>query len=171
MSSPAAVTPRPAIAARSAVRVRTRTTPHLEVRSGRPERIRRVVVGVDGSPNSVAALKRAIVQARSRAAELDVVQAIPDDADDAAANAARAALGQLIDRIVPDQAGIRVRPRVERGHPAAVLLVVSAGAELLIIGARKHSARGNMLGGDTVPRCLGYARCHVDVCADHHDEH
>jgi nucleotide-binding universal stress UspA family protein len=156
MSAPVAVTAQLAIPARLPVRL---------------ERVRRVVVGVDGSPNSLAALRRAVMQARLRSAELDVVQVIPHDADKAAVSAARAMLEELIDRFVPDKASVVMRLRVERGQPADVLLVVSAGAELLIVGARKNSARGNMLGGDTVPRCLDHARCHVDVCADHHDEH
>jgi nucleotide-binding universal stress UspA family protein len=122
---------------------------------------------VDGSPNSLAALGRAIAQARLRHAGLDVVRVIPEDAGEPAAAAARAGLRELIARLGPD---VPVRLRVERGDPAAVLLVVSAGAELLVIGARAHSAHGNMFGGGTVPRCLDYAQCHVDVCADHHGD-
>jgi nucleotide-binding universal stress UspA family protein len=133
-------------------------------------RAHRVVVGVDGSPNSLAALGRAITQARLRDAELDVVRVIPEDAGEPAAAAARAALREFIARIGPGGPDVPVRLRVERGKPAAVLLVVSAGAELLVIGARSHSAHGNMFGGDTVPRCLDYAQCHVDVCADHHGD-
>jgi nucleotide-binding universal stress UspA family protein len=105
--------------------------------SARRRHAHRVVVGVDGSPNSLAA---------------------------------RAALRELIARFGPDSPDVPVRLRVERGEPAAVLLVVSAGAELLVIGARAHSAHGNMFGGDTVPRCLDHAQCHVDVCADHHGD-
>lgn len=170
MSARAAVTSQPVIPALSSARVRMQIAPRPEVRSGRRERVRRVVVGVDGSPNSLAALKRAVVQARVRAAELDVVHVIADDADEAADSAARAMLGELVDRVAPDEAGVRLRLRVERGKPATVLLVVSAGAELLIIGAREHSAHGNLLGGDTVPRCLDYAGCDVDVCADQRDD-
>ena len=165
MSTAVAATSQPAIP------VRRPTAPHLALRSGHREHVRRIVVGVDGSPNSLAALSRAIVQARVRAAELDIVQVIPDDADEAAASAARAALRELVARCAPDGVDVPVRLRVERGQPSVVLLVVSAGAELLIIGAREHSAHGNMLGGQTVPRCLDYAQCDVDVCADHQDEH
>jgi nucleotide-binding universal stress UspA family protein len=142
----------------------------LDTGSVRRRHAHRVVVGVDGSPNSLAALGRAITQARLRDAELDVVRVIPEDADESAAAAARAGLRGLIARLGPDRPDVPVRLRVERGEPAAVLLVVSAGAELLVIGARAHSARGNMFGGDTVPRCLDYAQCHVDVCADHHGD-
>jgi nucleotide-binding universal stress UspA family protein len=138
--------------------------------TGSVRRRHRVVVGVDGSPNSLAALGRAIAQARLRDAELDVVRVIPEDAGEPTAAAAHAALRELIARLGPDGPDVPVRLRVERGDPAAVLLVVSAGAELLVIGARAHSAHGNMFGGHTVPRCLDYAQCHVDVCADHHGD-
>jgi nucleotide-binding universal stress UspA family protein len=169
MSAPVAATSQPAIPTR--LPARTQTAQHPALRSGRREHVRRVVVGVDGSSNSIAALRRAIVQARLLAAELDVVHALPDHADEAAASTARAMLRKLIADCLPDGVDIPFRLRVERGDPSTVLLVVSAGAELLIIGARKHSARGNMLGGDTVPRCLDYAPCRVDVCADHHENH
>jgi nucleotide-binding universal stress UspA family protein len=142
----------------------------LDTSSVRRRHAHRVVVGVDGSPNSLAALRRAIAQARLRNAELDVVRVLPEDADEPTAAAARTGLRELIARLGPDGPGVPVRLRVERGDPAAVLLVVSAGAELLVIGARAHSAHGNMFGGDTVPRCLDYAQCHVDVCADHHGD-
>jgi nucleotide-binding universal stress UspA family protein len=145
--------------------------PRLDAGPGQRKHVRRVVAGVDGSPNSLAALRRAIGQARLRDAELEVVRVIPENAGEAAATAARAALRELMAGFGPDGAGVPVRLRVERGQAATVLLVISAGAELLVIGAREHSAHGNLFGGDTVPRCLDYAPCHVDICADNHDDH
>lgn len=128
----------------------------------------RVVTGVDGSPNSAVALRRAVSQARQRHAELDIVQVAPADADAATLADDLAVLEQFAAREFPGGIGVPVRCRIERGDPAVVLLLVSAGAELLIIGAREHSEHGNMFGGYTVPRCLDYAQCQVDVCADHH---
>jgi nucleotide-binding universal stress UspA family protein len=130
---------------------------------------RRVVAGVDGSPNSVAALRRAVAQARLRHADLDIVCIIPNDADAQAAAAALAMLHDSVARISPDGLDVPTRLRVERGQPATALLVVSAGAELLVIGARARSEHGNMFGGRTVPRCLEYAPCQVDICANHHE--
>ena len=95
---------------------------------------RRVVVGVDGSPGSAAAFRCAASQARQRNASLDVVCVISGDADAAAARQARAMLGELTRRECPLGAGVPVRLRVERGDPQVVLLLVSAGAELLING-------------------------------------
>ena len=128
---------------------------------------RRVVAGVDGSPNSVAALRRAVAQAGLRHAELEVVCVI---AEDAGAHMAASALTMLRDTLAvvsPDGVGVPARLRVERGEPALALLAVCGDAELLVIGARANSRHGNMFGGRTVPRCLDYAHCQVDVCADH----
>ena len=95
---------------------------------------RRVVVGVDGSPNSAAAFQRAASQARQRNSMLDVVYVLPGDADAEAATMARVMLGEFTRRECPYGVGAPVRLRVERGDPAVVLLLISAGAELLIRG-------------------------------------
>jgi Universal stress protein family len=95
---------------------------------------RRVVVGVDGSPDSAVALVRAASQARQRNATLDVVYVLPDGADARAAILARVMLGEFTRRVCPYGVGTPVCFRVERGNPQAVLLMVSADAELLITG-------------------------------------
>jgi nucleotide-binding universal stress UspA family protein len=95
---------------------------------------RRVVVGVDGSPDSAAAFVRAASQARQRNATLDVVHVLPDDADGRAEIMAKVMLGEFTRRVCPYGVGAPVRLRVERGNPQTVLLMVSAGAELLITG-------------------------------------
>ncbi len=131
-----------------------------------PGRGARVVVGVDGSPSSLAALRRAAYQARNRGASLDIVFVIP-----AAANAAAEASGyEMLDLTVRNAAphGLDAPADriVARGEPAEALVRLSAAAELLVIGARMHSEYGNLLGGDVVPYCLGHASCPVDICAD-----
>lgn len=93
---------------------------------------RRVVVGVDGSPDSAAALVQAASQARQRNATLDVVHVLPEDADARAAVLARVMLGEFTRRVCPYGVGAPVRFRVERGNPHTMLLMVSADAELLI---------------------------------------
>ncbi len=95
-------------------------------------RIRRVVVGVDGSPDSAAAFVLAASQARQRNATLDVVYVLPTDADTRAATMARVMLGEFTRRVCPYGVGAPVRFRVERGDRRAVLMLVGTGAELLI---------------------------------------
>jgi hypothetical protein len=97
-----------------------------------PPDCRRVVVGVDGAPGSAAALQRAVSRARQRNAMLDVVYVLPDGADARASTMARVMLGEFCRQACPYGAGVPVRLRVERGDPEVVLLLVSAGAELLI---------------------------------------
>ena len=77
--------------------------------------------------------------------------------------------GKVLRAIAPVENPKKKRPArlvVEPGEPAAVLVRLSASAELLVIGARAHSEEGNLLGGVTVPRCLDRAWCPVDICAD-----
>jgi nucleotide-binding universal stress UspA family protein len=95
---------------------------------------RRVVVGVDGSCDSGAALRQAASQARQRNATLDVVYVISADADDSAAVAARVMLGEFTRRECPGGIGAPVCLRIERGDPAQALLRASDGAELLVVG-------------------------------------
>ena len=131
------------------------------------DRPQQVIVGVDGSPNSLAALRRAIVLAAERGTGLEMIYVIPPEIDlsavgrgyemlDAATKCA-AATGLY----VPD-----ARQLVACGDPAQVLVQRSTGAQVLVIGARFNSAEGNLLGGDVVPYCLSHAACPVDVCAD-----
>jgi nucleotide-binding universal stress UspA family protein len=103
---------------------------------------RRVVVAVDGSTGSAAAFQRAAEQARQRNALLDVVCLLPPSADAAAATMARVMLGQFTRRQCPYGVGTPMRLRVEQGDPQAVLLVVSAGAELLV---RRENAQSPVL--------------------------
>jgi nucleotide-binding universal stress UspA family protein len=128
---------------------------------------RRITVGVDGSPNSVAALRRAVAQAGQRHAELEIVHVMDPGADSRAVAAGVQQLANVIGQAFPDGLGIPVRYVVEPGVPWAVLVRQSGGAELMVIGAREHSEEGNPLGGATVPLCLDRALCVVDVCADH----
>ncbi len=102
---------------------------------------RRVVVGVDYSPNSASAFQRAAAQARQRNAMLDVVYVLPEDADARAAAMAKVMLGEFTRRQCPYGVGAPVRLRVEHGDPRVVLPLVGAGAELLIIGRPQLSQR------------------------------
>lgn len=127
---------------------------------------RRVIAGIDGSPNSVAALRRAVTQAALRHAELELVHVVAPGAGPLAVEAGMQQLRDVVGRAFPDGPGVPARFVVESGEPAAVLIRLSAGAELMVIGAREHSEEGNLLGGVTVPRCMDRALCLVDICAD-----
>jgi Universal stress protein family len=97
-----------------------------------PGHHRVVVVVVDGSPESGAALRQAASQARQRNAVLDIVCIVPDGTDGPASILARVKLGEFTRRECPYGMGVPVRLRVERGDPQKVLSEVAAEAELLI---------------------------------------
>ena len=97
-----------------------------------PGHHRVVVVVVDASPESGAALRQAASQARQRNALLDIVCIVPDGTDGPASILARVKLGEFTRRECPYGIGVPVRLRVERGDPQRVLSEVAAEAELLI---------------------------------------
>jgi hypothetical protein len=99
-----------------------------------PDHHRVVVVVVDGSPESGAALRQAASQARQRNALLDIVCIVPDGTIGPASILARVKLGEFTRRECPYGMGVPVRLRVERGDPQKVLPEVAAEAELLING-------------------------------------
>lgn len=130
-----------------------------------------VVVGVDGSPNSLAALRRAAEEADQRHARLDVIRVVSPD-EHASPRflwtiARWLRLRSLVAHAIPRAQHITTRLRIAYGRPRQVLPKAASRAELLVIGAREHSARGNPLGGETVPAVLASAPCEVLVCADH----
>lgn len=131
---------------------------------------RSVVVGVDGSPNSMAALRRAAREASERHARLDVVR-VMDSGEGPARRPFQTIkewlrLRRLVARVIPRSRHMTTRLRVLHGEPGVVLAEAAGRAELLVVGARSHSEHGNPLGGDTVPVVRERARCEVVICAD-----
>jgi nucleotide-binding universal stress UspA family protein len=146
---------------------------------GRP----RVVVGVDGSPGSRAALVQALIAAVQRGADLEVVStyrvdlydvggarfAVPDIAaarDDQEARA-RAMVAEVVDELAATYApGIRdieITFFVSSGPPAQALLDRSAGAALLVVGSRGRGAVRSALLGSVALHCAMQAACPVLV--------
>lgn len=128
-----------------------------------------VIVGVDGSPNSLAALHRAAGEAKRRHARLDVVLVAGDRGRGVLSPERVAAwlrLRRLIARELPRAQHITTRLRIAYGSPAGVLIRAADRAELLVVGAREHAAHASLLGGDTVPRVLSASPCEVVICAN-----
>jgi nucleotide-binding universal stress UspA family protein len=127
-----------------------------------------VVVGVNGSPNSIVALHRAADTACRLGTDLDIVLVVSPQASDPLVAAERDRLDRVVRREFPEGTGVPSRCEVTRGDPAVILLRASVGARLLVLGTREHSAARDLFGGTTVSRCLDNARCAVEVCADQH---
>lgn len=129
-----------------------------------PQRL--IVVGVDGSPNSLAALRRAVYHAHERDAAIELVYVIAADAGPEAELAGYAMLSMAVRCEAPDGPGVPFSTMVAFGDPAEVLVRLGARAHLLLIGARFHAGFGDLLGGDVVPYCLYRSSCPVEICAD-----
>jgi nucleotide-binding universal stress UspA family protein len=129
-----------------------------------------VVVGVDGSQESRLALRWAFEYAQMRGAPVDAVIAweVPptyggdcsfDDAD--LEKTARGTAEEAIRSVLGGSAPVSLR--VERGHPAPVLVAASAHAQLLVVGSRGHGAFAGMLLGSVSQHCVHQAHCPVVV--------
>ncbi len=138
-----------------------------------------IVVGVDGSQNSYAALQWAIEEAKLRAESVEAVAAwtpptmmfpMPDAAapmwvDDEVIDATKKMLDEAVERARAegDAAGVAVSARVVRGTPGQVLLDLSKGADLLVVGARGHGGFAELLLGSVSSQCVHHAACPVVV--------
>ena len=131
----------------------------------------RIVVGTDGSDNSVAALRWALEEARLRAAVVDVVYtweyppvidplgvSMLPSADDMNASAERL-LKEVIRKV--DFMGAVVTTRVVRGAPATALIAAAKGADLLVIGRRGHGGFMGLLLGSVAQQVTHHAPCPV----------
>ncbi|MFD5465660.1 universal stress protein [Kitasatospora sp. NPDC127059] len=133
----------------------------------------RIVVGVDGSPASRAALRWAVRQAELTGAAVDAVIAwqypvgygspsavVPDF--DFARNA-RQGLAETVAEATAGAPQVEVRQQVVQDHPAAALLDAAATADLLVLGNRGHGGFTEALLGSVSQHCVHHARCPVVV--------
>ena len=142
------------------------------------ERTERIVVGIDGSALSKAALRWALAEAARRAADVDVVHAwnpptiaftpyaataVPVvGAEDVEAAAARA-MAQTMAEVADAAAGIDVTTAIERGNPAEVLAEKAKGAVLVVVGSHGHGGFAGMLLGSTSNQLLHHSPAPVVV--------
>jgi nucleotide-binding universal stress UspA family protein len=135
----------------------------------------RIVVGVDGSVPSKAALVWAISQARLTGAVVEAVIAwefpmmvgypmLASDVDwgDLAIKVVGDAVADVADGAEP----VKVTNKVVQGNAAQVLLDESAGADLLVVGSRGHGGFVEALLGSTGQHCVQHANCPVVVIRD-----
>lgn len=132
----------------------------------------RVVVGVDGTTNSLAALRHAAMEAARLDAVLDIVHAVGRDECDSCSQAAAltrgwAILEGAIVSLPETGRAVDVRRRLVKGDPAGVLIRFARGAALLVLGARTDPDHARPLGGATIPAVIHASPCEVLVCADH----
>ncbi|MBU6329599.1 MAG: universal stress protein [Acidobacteria bacterium] len=136
----------------------------------------RIVVGVDGSPGSIAALRWAHAEARLRRATLEVVGvwqypmmttvpafgALPDVVD-LSTQTEEHVLGVLRDNGVESTDEVPVSVSVAEGAPAQALISAATGAELLVVGSRGHGGFAGLLLGSVSHQCTMHGPCPVVV--------
>jgi nucleotide-binding universal stress UspA family protein len=131
-----------------------------------PGRQNKIIVGLDGSPNSRAAMVAAGEEARRRGAVLFAVHAVAWDRlgvelalpDDQLVAWARDAVAKDL-----AQTGVHAQTVVVKDHPSEVLVGFSADADLLVMGARGQHPVTTLLIGSTTDYCVRQAQCPVMV--------
>ena len=132
-----------------------------------------IVVGVDGSAESLAALRFAAVDARLRGAPLQVVH-VWQDTDHAAhgrfvppgesakarADAAWYDILRAVVDITPD---VEVISEHVAGYAPSVLLKASEGAALLVVGSRGLGGWAGLTLGSVSLHCITQSACPVAV--------
>jgi len=141
-----------------------------------PAHRRRVVVGVDGSAESVAALMWACREASLREANVHAVlaveaachrvasYAVPRPAQSQGSwGAARDVLRQAVSHAAECYPAISVRAEVAEGLAARVLLDRAQDADMLVLGRTFHGTEHHRGAGPVTRACLRTAACPVVV--------
>jgi nucleotide-binding universal stress UspA family protein len=159
---------------------------------GGPFRFRRIVVGIDGSPNSINALRLAVGLGMRDGARIEAVCAYQrpspspypfssvilapygepgsglndsyavPNSGDSAA-AAQATLERAAFTALGQVGLTDLVLRPVEGHPHEVLNDASATADLLVLGAHGHFCAPGFFHGSTAQACTRHARCAVLV--------
>ena len=137
-----------------------------------------ILVGVDGSEPSLAALRWAAWQATLTGAALRVLVSweLPSFTGwapvfpleyDPEQIAGKILDEALRDALGPDSGagteGLAVERIVVEGHPAPALIAAAHGAELLVVGSQGHGAFTGMLIGSVSEHLVAHAPCSVVV--------
>jgi nucleotide-binding universal stress UspA family protein len=136
-----------------------------------------IVVGVDGSAHSVAALRYALREAKAHDCVVRAVAAwhVPSLAysgaglaptsnlADSYRAAAEARLDETLAAVAGEVDGVTVQRLVREGDPGHVLVAESEHAQLLVVGSRGHGNIGGLLLGSVGHHCCQHAHCPVVV--------
>jgi nucleotide-binding universal stress UspA family protein len=137
-----------------------------------------IVVGVDGSDGSLAALEWALGEARLRNCALEVdctwhypyaaigafaapspAPVSPDDLE----LAADGVISEMLEKVGFEGAGLEIRRAVTSGSAAKALVDASSRADLLVVGSRGHGGFAGLLLGSVSQQCVTHSHCPVVV--------
>jgi nucleotide-binding universal stress UspA family protein len=138
----------------------------------------RIVVGVDGSPLSQQALRWAHFLARATGSTIEAVitweplaasyggaptgwKAVPYDQN--VAEDAHSVLVDTLTAVFGEQLPPGLQTTVREGSAAKILLDVSSGARMLVLGSRGHGGFAGLLLGSVSAACAEHATCPVLV--------
>ncbi len=138
--------------------------------------LRRIVVGVDGSPSAEIALRHAIRQARAWDAELVAVAGVPVgagagllawlpasiDHEQVLADVTEG-LNVIIDRHEAEHPGLTIKRIVLDGTGAELLTEFSTASDLIVVGSRGRGGFRGLLLGSTSQAVLHHSACPVMV--------
>jgi nucleotide-binding universal stress UspA family protein len=127
--------------------------------------MKKILVGVDGSPNSTAAMRWALDEARRRSCEVEALLAWHDPLDTSGYGylgvdisdieaGSRAQLDGLVDAaraLAPD---VEVKGVLARGSPSRCLIEAAGDADLVVVGRRGHNAARRLVLGSVSERVV-----------------
>jgi len=137
-----------------------------------------ILVGIDGSEGSKAALSWAIEEARLRQTPLTALiawsippiavayglaSAIDEEFLESVRTAASALLDDVVARFDEEMQGVELHTRVAEGPAVEVLLEASSDAELLVVGSRGLGGFKELLLGSVSHQCAQHAHCPVVI--------
>lgn len=133
----------------------------------------RVVVGVDGSPSSYAALRWAVRYAQLVDGVVEAVHAWDTPSDIGWAGPAidpefdleqaRENFAEELRAVFADEHPAGLREHLVEGDPSEVLIRASQGAEVLVVGSRGRGGFTRAMLGSVSQRCAQHAACPVVV--------
>ena len=131
-----------------------------------------VVVGVDGSENSVEAVRWAVDYARAKGLNVRVISAFdipwrifitPTSTDENYADAAKEALDSPMERAFPDGTDLQIKRQVVQGRPELALGAASKNAVVLVIGSHGVGLLPGVTLDSVANYCVNHASCPVVV--------
>ncbi len=131
-----------------------------------------IVVGIDGSAESLVALRWALREGVTRQATVEVVHCwqphtLTDLAFGSPHELSRGSICMVDNEAAAAMAEMTVTPQVIRtslhARPAKVLLGRSSGACLLVLGTHGHTALRDVVFGKVATNCIKHAPCPVVI--------
>ena len=127
-----------------------------------------IVVGVDGSEQSLSALHWAVEEARLRHGQLRVITAwhyppVPSTVEDSGLNdsfhVAERIQADALQTVNAD--GVQIEKVTVRNLPAEALLDATKDADLVVVGSRGHGGFASLLLGSVSSQIAHHASCPV----------